>query len=164
MFHRGFTIGSNVLNFFLNLAFGVIFLVLGVLLGIVGLVTGIAYDMLKVAVTNIRGIAMTFLLALVLWPVWNFGLVPAFSDYLVSPINYIQAYLLILAINIFAFLIPPVVLGEKLSANERILLDILRTHGAGARRPATQAQSTNFNSQPGAATRPERPVSSTPGS
>lgn len=165
MFDKGFKIGSNGLSILLNATKALFFFVLAAVVGVIGLVAGLLYNVIKIMAVHFNGIAMTFLLALVLWPAWNYGVVQAL--YGVSPISYIEAYLLILVINIFTLGLRPT--GEKLSATEKMLLDVIRKpidassqdtcvrrHGSG---PPTQAEQKDINPKPGPTGGPQRPVS-----
>lgn len=131
MFDRGFEIGKNLLAIVLNLA-------LGILLSILGLAAGIVFKVCVEAGRRADFLIGMFVMALILWPTWNYGVVNCLSKYVVTDITYLQAYCLIWAIVILTYPIrphAPVKVGEILTKDERTLLNIFRGGPSG---PATR--------------------------
>ncbi len=134
-FRRGLLAGANVLVF-----------LLGAIAGFVTTVVRMIFS--KEVVTEVIAYA---LLGLMVWPLWNFVATAAF-DYF-NYISYLQAIGLVLLCRILFKTAPATNKGETLSAQEKLLIDLVRTPGS---LPVGSAAGLNTPRRAGSG--PERPV------
>lgn len=138
-FKVGFNFGLNVL-----------LLILGVIVGIVGSIVKVVFSR-----TVLETVATYALVGLIVWPLWNFTATAAL-DYF-NYIGYLQAVGLVILCRILFRPTVSAPKGETLSAQEKLLIDLMRNSGS---LPVGSGASLDPARRAGSG--PQRPVSATP--